>query len=291
MGVPPHDHSVKAGRSGRIFFRSLTFCLRPWAPAATFLRRPAEAAFSTAFAGAAEASRPARSPGSTLTSSAAGTAHHAAHALHGGSHLILGNLAVGVFIHAGKTAFNLLLGEFGILLLVDTAVGILVHPSESFGWIEATGTSRAAGLALAFRWHRTFARRWWGGFFTFRGGASWRAPETAFASFTSGATESSWTSFSARTAHAFAQTFGDLAHLGLVDEAVAVGVHLGEALAVVAFGKLIELLLADLAVSVGVGALEELSDAAAAAFALGGAVLGDGDAGAQSQDTEALEDF
>ena len=97
--------------------------------------------------------------------------------------------------------------------------------------------------------------------------------------------------FATRAAHAFTQTFGDLAHLGLVDEAVAVGVHLGEALAVVALGKLIELLLADLAVSVGVGALEELGDAAAAAFALGGAVLGDGDAGAQSQDTEALEDF
>ena len=114
--------------------------------------------------------------------------------------------------------------------------------------------------------------------------------ESAFtATFTAGAAETTW-AFATRTAHALPQTFCDLAHLRLIHEAVGIGIHLGEAVAIVSLGELVEFFLADLAVGIGVSALHEFSEAAAA-FAFRSAVLGDSDAGAQRQGAEAGEEF
>jgi hypothetical protein len=93
----------------------------------------------------------------------------------------------------------------------------------------ASGTSRATRTtgALTFGRHRTITFRarnrtvtlgfgCWS--FTFRT-ASWRTTEAAAAALTAGA------------AHAFAETFADLAHLGGIHETIGIAVHLGETIA------------------------------------------------------------
>jgi hypothetical protein len=287
-----------APRLGWIFFRSLILCFRAGATAAPLLLRwTAEAAFTTAFTtrGTAEATRAARRATRPAGRAAWATAHHAAHPLNARPHLFLADFTIGIFIHAGKAAFDFLLGKFHILLFVHAAVAILIDAAKNLIGVDSWATRttwghgaipfRAWAGAVAFRaWARSVTLRAWAWLIPFLA-ASWRTAEAALATLSPWAAEASGAPL-AYPAHAFTQALSDLCHLRLFDIAIAIGIHFGKTIAIVALGEFVELFLADLSVVIGIRAFEEFSQAAAS-FTFRRAFLRSGQASAEREGAQA----
>ena len=251
--IPPlklrFDQERPLRRSGCILGFVALWCWRRLAAfrlgLAALHRRTAETPISTRRAvwpavaiGTAEATR------ATLPRLATTAAHHLAHPFGGLDVFILGDAAVAIRVHA----FEALLG------VTKHAHAAAAFATGAHAWtltITALPIGTWAALSFAALTVGTWTAlpfAWWTAEATF--------PTALRAAVTTGAAHA----LPFRTAAQILRQRGDFR---LIDKAIAIRVHLGEAVFGLALAHVGELFLADFAVVVGVGALDELGQTCA----------------------------